>query len=50
LTPINLDEEETQGYTKIFCCKIGKFPFTYLGVPLHYEKLRREYNLWWIRS
>jgi hypothetical protein len=42
LTPINLDEEETQGYTKIFCCKIGKFPFTYLGVPLHYEKLRRE--------
>jgi hypothetical protein len=24
------------------CCKIGQFPFTYLGVPLHYEKLRRE--------
>jgi hypothetical protein len=24
------------------CCKIRKFPFTYLGVPLHYEKLRRE--------
>jgi hypothetical protein len=50
LTPINLDEEETQGYAKIFFCKIGRFPFTYLGVPLHYEKLRREYNLWWIRS
>jgi hypothetical protein len=24
------------------CCKIGEFPFKYLGVPLHYEKLRRE--------
>jgi hypothetical protein len=42
LIPINLDEEETQAYAKTFCCKIGKFPFVYLGVPLHYEKLRRE--------
>jgi hypothetical protein len=42
LTPINLDEEETQEYAKTFCCKIGKFSFTYLGVPLHNEKLRRE--------
>jgi hypothetical protein len=42
LTPVNLDEEETQNYAQIFCCKIGAFPFTYLGVPLHYEKLRRE--------
>jgi hypothetical protein len=25
-----------------FCCKVGSFPFKYLGVPLHYEKLRRE--------
>jgi hypothetical protein len=23
-------------------CKVGKFSFKYLGVPLHYEKLRRE--------
>jgi hypothetical protein len=42
LTPMNLEEEETQEYAKIFCCKIGKFPFKYLGVPLHYDKLRRE--------
>jgi hypothetical protein len=39
---INLEEEETQTYAKCFCCKIGKFPFTYLGVPLHHERLRRE--------
>jgi hypothetical protein len=42
LTPVNLDEEEIQVYSKRFGCKIGTFPFTYLGVPLHYEKLRRE--------
>jgi hypothetical protein len=37
LIPINLDEE-TQAYAKTFCYKIGKFPFVYLGVPLHYER------------
>jgi hypothetical protein len=39
---INLEEEQTQTYAKYFCCKIGKFPFTYLGVPLHHERLRKE--------
>jgi hypothetical protein len=42
LTSINLSEEETQLYAKTFCYKIGNFPFTYLGVPLHHEKIRRE--------
>jgi hypothetical protein len=42
LTPINLDEEDSHNYAKIFCCRMGSFPFKYLGVPLHYEKLRRE--------
>jgi hypothetical protein len=42
LTSINLSEEEIQLYAKTFCYKIGNFPFTYLGVPLHHEKLRRE--------
>jgi hypothetical protein len=41
-TPINLGEEEKQAYKKIFCCRLGSFPFKYLGVPLHYEKIRRE--------
>jgi hypothetical protein len=43
MVPVNLDEEETQQYahTKIYC-KLGSFPFRYLGVPLHYERLRRE--------
>jgi hypothetical protein len=42
LTPMNLEEEETQEYAKIFCCKVGRFSFRYLGVPLHYKKLKRE--------
>jgi hypothetical protein len=29
-------------FAKIFCCKIGSFPFKYLGVSLHHEKLKRE--------
>jgi hypothetical protein len=24
------------------CCKIGAFPFKYLGVPLYHDKLKRE--------
>jgi hypothetical protein len=43
LVSMNLDEDETIGYAKIFCRKVGSFPFKYLGVPLHYEKLRRDY-------
>jgi hypothetical protein len=42
MTPINLDEDESHLYAQIFYCKLGQFPFTYLGVPLHYDKLRRE--------
>jgi hypothetical protein len=38
----NLDEEESQTHSRVFCCKLGEFPFKYLGVPLHYEKLRKE--------
>jgi hypothetical protein len=42
LVPVNLDEEEILQYARIFCCKMRSFPFKYLGVPLHYEKLRSE--------
>jgi hypothetical protein len=43
LTSINLNEEESRNYSRIFCCKLGTFPFKYLRVPLlHYDKLKRE--------
>jgi hypothetical protein len=40
--PINLEEEECHNYAINFRCRLGSFPFKYLGVPLHYEKLKRE--------
>jgi hypothetical protein len=42
LTTINLEEGGSNNYARIFCCKLGNFPFKYLGMPVHYEKLRRE--------
>jgi hypothetical protein len=42
MVPINLEEDEIQVYARTFCCKLGSFPFKYLAVPLHHEKLRRE--------
>jgi hypothetical protein len=42
LTVINLDEQEVIDFAEIFCCTVGCFPFKYLGVPLHHEKLKRE--------
>lgn len=42
LMVVGLDEEETNLFAMLFCCKVGDFPFTYLGIPLHYNKLKRE--------
>jgi hypothetical protein len=42
MAPINLEEDETQTYGRIFCCKLRGFPFKYLGVSLYHEKLKRE--------
>jgi hypothetical protein len=42
MTPIYLDEEEIHQMAQIFCCKLGSFPFKYLGVPLHHKKLKRK--------
>lgn len=42
LLTINVDEEVSNILSQIFCCKRGTFPLKYLGVPLHFAKLRRE--------
>ena len=39
---INVDEFEIKYFSRIFCHKIGEFPLKYLGVLLHFNKLRRE--------
>lgn len=42
LLTIGLQEDETNCFAKIFCCKKSDIPIKYLGVPLHYTKLRGE--------
>jgi hypothetical protein len=34
--------EEVNAYINIIGYALGKFPIKYLGIPLHYNKLRRE--------
>jgi hypothetical protein len=41
--PINLEQGvELEIFSDIFGCPVGDFPIKYLGIPLHYQKLRRE--------
>jgi hypothetical protein len=42
LIPINIDVPEFNNFLSILDCSGGKFPIKYLGIPLHYDKLRRE--------
>ena len=42
LLTLGLDEDENNSLARLFCCNIGSFPIKYLGVPLHFSKLRRE--------
>jgi hypothetical protein len=43
LVPINIDnQEDIDNFVEIFGCPVGAFPIKYLGIPLHYNKLRRE--------
>ncbi|WVZ71541.1 hypothetical protein U9M48_020116 [Paspalum notatum var. saurae] len=32
--------QHLDSYMEIFGCKVGEFPFNYLGIPIHYKKLR----------
>jgi hypothetical protein len=43
LVSINMEQEsEVQIYAETFGCPVGGFPIKYLGIPLHYQKLRRD--------
>ena len=39
---INLESEEAHIISHLFGCPLGSFPMKYLGVPLHFDKLKRE--------
>jgi hypothetical protein len=40
--PLNLDEVIVHEISHILACPVGVLPFRYLGVPLHFEWLKRE--------
>jgi hypothetical protein len=43
LVPVNIGEEnEVNEFADIFGSLVGTLPIKYLGIPLHYSKLRRE--------
>jgi hypothetical protein len=42
IIPLGLDETETALFANILGCVVGNLPIKYLGIPLHYTKLRRE--------
>lgn len=42
IIPMNMEDQELENFRRLFGCPVGAFPIKYLGIPLHYEKLRRE--------
>ena len=42
LLTLGISEEDKRALARCFCCNIGSFPIKYLGVPLHFNKLKRE--------
>jgi hypothetical protein len=42
LIPLGMKDHEIEAFTHIFCCSHRKFPIKYLGVPLHFKKLKRD--------
>jgi hypothetical protein len=42
LIPMNLSDMETHDLSHFFACPVGCFRIRYLGIPLHYDNLRRE--------
>jgi hypothetical protein len=40
--PMNLDEESIHIIAHVLNCPVGSLPVKYLGIPLHFEKLKRE--------
>jgi hypothetical protein len=45
LIAINVEEGEAQTVAQSLCCRLGQFPIKYLGVPLHYKKVKKGRSL-----
>jgi hypothetical protein len=42
LIPLNLDPARAHEIPHMFSCPLEGLPFKYLGVPIHFERLKRE--------
>jgi hypothetical protein len=42
IIPMNVEEEIVHEIAHILACPVGELPIKYLGIPLHFDKLRRE--------
>jgi hypothetical protein len=40
--PLNLDDDQTDEVAHVLCCPVGALPFKYLGIPIHFENLKRD--------
>jgi hypothetical protein len=40
--PMNVGDEEGHEIAHLLNCPIGAFPLKYLGIPLHFDRLKRE--------
>jgi hypothetical protein len=38
--PLNLDDNQIHEVAHVLSCLVGTLPFKYLGVPIHFEKLK----------
>jgi hypothetical protein len=41
MIPMNLLDQEKENFKNILGCFVRVFPTNYLGIPLHYEKIKR---------
>jgi hypothetical protein len=42
IIPLNLDNNLVHEISHVLNCPVGNLPLKYLGVPLHFDKLKRE--------
>jgi hypothetical protein len=40
--PMNLEEGQIHEVAHVLCCPVGSLPLKYLGIPIHFEKLKRD--------
>jgi hypothetical protein len=40
--PLNLDDNQIHEVAHVLSCPVGTLPFKYLGVPIHFEKMKKD--------